>query len=139
MPPTSVILTRIWAPQWHRLLLKLKLLMNRSFMSMDIKLNHIMETAADLTLKSSNMHKSSYTVEWTSTESMDAKLSHKCRTALLHAKRKWPGIIISSLWPFCYKAVEKSHNTLDINSNVMSPLEVLLHHKEKIALEGYHT
>eukprot|EP00957_Ditylum_brightwellii_P047983 3644099-Ditylum_brightwellii.AAC.1 len=65
--------------------------------------------------------------------------SHNCRKALLHAKKKWPEVITSALWPFCYKAVGERHNRLDLNSNKMSPLEVLLGHKEEIAVKDYHS
>eukprot|EP00957_Ditylum_brightwellii_P064930 4926005-Ditylum_brightwellii.AAC.1 len=61
------------------------------------------------------------------------------RTALFYAKRKWPKVITPALWPFCYKTVEKRHNRLDLNSNRMLPLEVLLGHKKEITIEDYHT
>eukprot|EP00957_Ditylum_brightwellii_P067176 5098735-Ditylum_brightwellii.AAC.1 len=70
---------------------------------------------------------------------MNKRHSHNCRIALLHAKRKCPKVITSALWPFCYKAVEERHNRLDLNINGMSPLEVLLGHKEEIAVEDYHS
>eukprot|EP00957_Ditylum_brightwellii_P185742 14141543-Ditylum_brightwellii.AAC.1 len=60
-------------------------------------------------------------------EYMNKRHSHNFRTALLHAKRKWP------------EAVEERHNRLDIDSNGMSPLEVLLGHKEEIVGEDYHS
>eukprot|EP00957_Ditylum_brightwellii_P082188 6249513-Ditylum_brightwellii.AAC.1 len=69
---------------------------------------------------------------------MNKRYSHNCRTAELHVKRKWLEVITSALWPFCYKAVEERHNRLDLSSNCVSSLEVLLGHKEKIVVEGYH-
>eukprot|EP00957_Ditylum_brightwellii_P011160 845498-Ditylum_brightwellii.AAC.2 len=61
------------------------------------------------------------------------------RTALLHAKRKWLKDITSTLWPFCYRVVKERQNRLDLNSNGMSPLEVLLGHREEITVEDYHS
>eukprot|EP00957_Ditylum_brightwellii_P058133 4408525-Ditylum_brightwellii.AAC.1 len=70
---------------------------------------------------------------------MNKRHSHNCRIALLHAKRKWPEIITSALWPFCYKTVEERHNRLHFSSNGMSPLEVCLGHKEKITVKDYRS
>eukprot|EP00957_Ditylum_brightwellii_P054540 4132305-Ditylum_brightwellii.AAC.1 len=56
-------------------------------------------------------------------EAMNKRLSHNASTILLHAKRKWPSIIISILWPFCYKCAEERHNLLDLNAEGLSPME----------------
>eukprot|EP00957_Ditylum_brightwellii_P192691 14672369-Ditylum_brightwellii.AAC.1 len=55
---------------------------------------------------------------------MSKRLSHSARTILLYAKRKWPSVIISILWPFCYKCAEEHHNLLDLNSDGLSPDDV---------------
>ena len=72
-------------------------------------------------------------------EAMNKKLSHGTRTSLLHAKRKWPDVISTILWTFCYKNIEERHNHLDLNAYGMSPIEKLLGHKEEIAAEDFHT
>ena len=72
-------------------------------------------------------------------EAMNKKLSHGTRTSLLHAKRKWPDVISTILWPFCYNNVEERQNNLYLNADGMSPIEILLGHKEEIAAEDFHT
>ena len=57
-------------------------------------------------------------------EVMNKKLSHGARTSLLHAKKKWPEVISTILWPFGYKNVEERHNHLDLNADGMSPIEI---------------
>eukprot|EP00957_Ditylum_brightwellii_P152976 11644060-Ditylum_brightwellii.AAC.1 len=64
-------------------------------------------------------------------EAMSKRLSHSARTILLHAKRKWPSVITSIIWPFCYKCAEEHHNLLDLNTEGLSPVEVLLGHTEE--------
>eukprot|EP00957_Ditylum_brightwellii_P131605 10036583-Ditylum_brightwellii.AAC.1 len=72
-------------------------------------------------------------------EAMNKRHIHNCRTSLLHTKRKWPSVIKPILWPFCYKVVEDRHNRLNLNSNRMSPQEVLLGFKQEIMVEDFHT
>eukprot|EP00957_Ditylum_brightwellii_P192049 14620025-Ditylum_brightwellii.AAC.2 len=69
---------------------------------------------------------------------MNKCLSHSVRTSLLHAIRKWLGVITTALWPFAYKSQEKCHNHLDLNADGLSSIEVLLGHKEEIAAEDFH-
>eukprot|EP00957_Ditylum_brightwellii_P181636 13836452-Ditylum_brightwellii.AAC.1 len=66
------------------------------------------------------------------------KLSHNGRTSILHAKRKWPDVISSALWPFSYKNVEEKHNMLDLDANSWSPLEKMLGEQEEIVADGFH-
>eukprot|EP00957_Ditylum_brightwellii_P197119 15017869-Ditylum_brightwellii.AAC.1 len=70
---------------------------------------------------------------------MNKHLIHSARTVLLHAKRKWPAVINTILWPFAYRAVEKRHNKLDLKANGLSPLEQLLGHKEESMASDFHT
>eukprot|EP00957_Ditylum_brightwellii_P144159 10983950-Ditylum_brightwellii.AAC.1 len=72
-------------------------------------------------------------------EATNKRLSHRTRTILLHAKRKWPCVITSISWPFCYKCTEECHNLLDLNSDGLSPVEVLLGHTEDIVADDFHT
>eukprot|EP00957_Ditylum_brightwellii_P071316 5421414-Ditylum_brightwellii.AAC.1 len=51
---------------------------------------------------------------------MNKRHSHNCRNALLYAKKKWPEVIPSTFWPFCYKTVEERYDRLDLNINGMS-------------------
>eukprot|EP00957_Ditylum_brightwellii_P072891 5539529-Ditylum_brightwellii.AAC.1 len=68
---------------------------------------------------------------------MNKRLSHNTRTILLHAKRKWPSVITSILWPFCYKCAEERHNLLDLNAEELSPVEVLLGHTEELVADDF--
>eukprot|EP00957_Ditylum_brightwellii_P104387 7950359-Ditylum_brightwellii.AAC.1 len=55
-------------------------------------------------------------------ELMNKNLLHSCKTDLLHAKRKFPGVIPSTIWPFCLKTVEDRHNYLELNGNDLSDM-----------------
>eukprot|EP00957_Ditylum_brightwellii_P101252 7715503-Ditylum_brightwellii.AAC.1 len=70
---------------------------------------------------------------------MNKCLSHSAGIFLLHAIRKWPGVITTALWPFAYKTQEECHNHLDLNTDGLSPIEVLLGHKKETASEDFHT
>eukprot|EP00957_Ditylum_brightwellii_P024288 1832114-Ditylum_brightwellii.AAC.1 len=70
-------------------------------------------------------------------EAMNKRLSHSARTISLHAKRKWPSVITSTLWPFCYKCAEECHNLLDHNSDGLSPVEVILGHTEELVADDF--
>eukprot|EP00957_Ditylum_brightwellii_P107128 8173499-Ditylum_brightwellii.AAC.1 len=69
---------------------------------------------------------------------MNKHLTHSVRTSLLHAKCKWPSIITSALWPFCYKATKEQHNKIGVDAEGWSPLERLLGYKDEIAAEDFH-
>eukprot|EP00957_Ditylum_brightwellii_P175765 13383773-Ditylum_brightwellii.AAC.1 len=69
---------------------------------------------------------------------MNKRLSHSARTILFHAKRKWPSVITSILWLFCYKCAEEGHNLLDLHSDGLSPVEVLLGHTEELVVDDFH-
>eukprot|EP00957_Ditylum_brightwellii_P033520 2540286-Ditylum_brightwellii.AAC.1 len=70
---------------------------------------------------------------------MNRRLSHSTRTILLHTRRKCPDVITSILWPFCHKCAEEHHNLLHLNSDELSPVEVLLGHKEELVAADFHT
>eukprot|EP00957_Ditylum_brightwellii_P129937 9911221-Ditylum_brightwellii.AAC.1 len=61
---------------------------------------------------------------------MNRKLCHGARTSLLHATRKWPRVITTALWPYCYKTPEERHNHLDLNYEGLSPVERMLGTKD---------
>eukprot|EP00957_Ditylum_brightwellii_P028879 2181951-Ditylum_brightwellii.AAC.1 len=71
-------------------------------------------------------------------EAMNKRLLHNITTILLHTERKWPGVISSILWPFCYKCAEEHHNLLDLNAEGLSPMEILLGHTEELVADGFH-
>eukprot|EP00957_Ditylum_brightwellii_P114982 8769693-Ditylum_brightwellii.AAC.1 len=72
-------------------------------------------------------------------KAMNKRLSHGARTIHLHVKRNWPDVITSIIWPFCYKCAEDHHNLLALNSDGLSPVEVLLGHKEELVATDFHT
>jgi hypothetical protein len=51
------------------------------------------------------------------------EVSYAARTLLLHAKRKWPGVITTVLWPYALQASVDSHNRLSLDEEGLSPLE----------------
>eukprot|EP00957_Ditylum_brightwellii_P028390 2143696-Ditylum_brightwellii.AAC.1 len=72
-------------------------------------------------------------------EAMNKRLSYSARAILLHTKRKWPSVITSILWPFCYKCADECHNLLDLNSDGLSPVEAVLRHTEELVADDFHT
>eukprot|EP00957_Ditylum_brightwellii_P049085 3724501-Ditylum_brightwellii.AAC.1 len=64
--------------------------------------------------------------------------SHSAGTILLHAKRKWPSVITSTQWPFCYKYTEEHYNLLDLISDCLSPVEVILGHTKELVADDFH-
>ena len=67
------------------------------------------------------------------------EVSYAARTLLLHAKRKWPKVITTVLWPYVLQAVVDSHNRLSLNKDGLSPLERLAGTKEEIIPLDFHT
>ena len=70
---------------------------------------------------------------------MNRKLCHGARTSLLHAMRKWPRVITTALWPYCYKTAEERHNHLGLNHEGLSPVERMLGTKDEIVADDFHT
>eukprot|EP00957_Ditylum_brightwellii_P176192 13415709-Ditylum_brightwellii.AAC.1 len=70
---------------------------------------------------------------------MNKHPSYSASISLLHAIRKWLGVITTALWPFAYKFQEKCHNHLDLNTDGLSPIEVFLGHKKEILAEDFHS
>ena len=72
----------------------------------------------------------------------EAKVKEVCyggRTILLHAKRKWPDVISTILWPFAVQAVVDRHNRLTLDDNGRSPLEKFTGEKDDIKTEEFRT
>eukprot|EP00957_Ditylum_brightwellii_P189643 14435736-Ditylum_brightwellii.AAC.1 len=63
---------------------------------------------------------------------MNEKLCHVARTSLLHTMRKWPKVITTALWPYCYKIAEERHNHLHLSHEGLSPIEHMLGEREEI-------
>ena len=56
-------------------------------------------------------------------ESKIKEVCYGARTILLHAKRRWPTVISSVLWPYAIQAIVERHNHLALNEEGLSPLE----------------
>ena len=57
---------------------------------------------------------------------VESKIKEVCyggRTILLHAKRKWPDVISTALWPFAVQSIVDRHNKLSLDPKGRSPLE----------------
>eukprot|EP00957_Ditylum_brightwellii_P200254 15265738-Ditylum_brightwellii.AAC.1 len=70
---------------------------------------------------------------------MNKVLCHGAGTSLLHAKRKWPKVISTVMWPFCFKNTEERHNQLHLNAEGLSPLERLTGHREELVVVDFYT
>ena len=72
-------------------------------------------------------------------ESKNKELSYGARTVLLHAKRKWPSVISTVLWPFALQSIVERHNRLHLDVDGKSPLEKFSGIKDDIVLSDFHT
>ena len=66
-------------------------------------------------------------------------LTNGARTVLLHAKRKWPKVIKTVLWPFALQSVVERHNCLHLDQDGKSPLEKFSQTTEEIVISDFHT
>ena len=67
------------------------------------------------------------------------EVCHGGRTILLHAKRKWPSVISTVLWPYAVQAIVERHNRLALDKNGKSPLEKFSGIKDEITPTNIHT
>ena len=66
-------------------------------------------------------------------------LTNGARTVLLHAKRKWPKVITTVLWPFALQSVVERHNRLHLDQDGKSPLEKFSQTTKEIVVSDFHT
>ena len=59
------------------------------------------------------------------------------RVSLLHAKREWPRIIATNLWPFFLKLAIDNHNHLSFNKDALSPVPIVAGFEEEIDMPDY--
>ena len=67
------------------------------------------------------------------------RVCYSARTLLLHAKRCWPTVIKSALWPFALKAAAERHNLIELNATLQSPLELFCSVTDALSLSAHHT
>ena len=72
-------------------------------------------------------------------ERKNKDLTNGARTVLLHAKRKWPKIISTILWPFSLQSIVDRHNHLSLDKDGKSPLEKFTQTKDEINPADFHT
>ena len=72
-------------------------------------------------------------------ESKVKSICYGARTILLHAKRKWPKVIATALWPFAMQAIVRRHNHLALDENGSSPIEKFSGIKDNIDPTDFHT
>ena len=72
----------------------------------------------------------------------ESKIKMVCyggRTVLLHAKRKWPKVICTALWPYAMQSIIVRHNHLSLDTNGRSPLEKYSGIIDMIDPKDFHT
>ena len=72
-------------------------------------------------------------------ESKVKAISYGARTILLHAKRKWPKVIGTALWPFAMQAIVDQHNRLSLDESGRSPIEKFSNTEDDIDILDFHT
>ena len=72
-------------------------------------------------------------------ESKVKLVSYGARTILLHAKRRWPNVISTALWPFAMQAIIRRHNHIALDSNGQSPMEKFTGIMDDIDPMDFHT
>ena len=73
---------------------------------------------------------------------VESKIKEVCyggRTLLLHAKRKWPHVISTVLWPYAVQAIVARHNTLSLDKSGLSPLEKFTGITDDTLPTNFHT
>jgi len=66
-------------------------------------------------------------------------LSTRTRIILLYAKRHWPEMIATVLWPFAYKYAELLHYHMQIDDNGYSPIQKFCGTSMNLGLQDFHT
>ena len=72
-------------------------------------------------------------------ESKIKTVCYGARTVLLHAKRKWPTVIATALWPYAMQSIIDRHNALLLDDNGRSPLEKSTNTTADIDPTSFHT
>ena len=72
-------------------------------------------------------------------ESRIKQVCHGGRTILLHAKRKWPDVISTILWPYAIQEIIKQHIRLTLDDNGKSPLEKFTGLMDDMVPTNFHT
>ena len=72
-------------------------------------------------------------------ESKIKEITYNARTILLHAKRQWPAVIKTALWPFALQAAVEKHNKLNLDANGKSLLEKFTGIADDIRPSDFHT
>ena len=72
-------------------------------------------------------------------ESKIKTVCYGARTILLHAKRKWPEVIKTILWPYAMQSIVERHNRLSLDANGRSPLEKFSRTADEIDPTDFHT
>ena len=72
-------------------------------------------------------------------ESKIKLMCYGARTVLLHAKRKWPTVIATALWPYAMQSIVERHNRLSLDINGRSPLEKFSNTIDNIDPTDFHT
>ena len=67
------------------------------------------------------------------------EITYGARTVLLHAKRKWPKVIKTVLWPYAMQSVVERHNKLSLHPDGKSPLEKFSGIADDIRPSEFHT
>ena len=73
---------------------------------------------------------------------VESRIKHVCyggRTILLHAKRKWPDVISTILWPYAVQAIIERHNRLALDDDGKSPLEKFTGLHDDMLPTTFHT
>ena len=72
-------------------------------------------------------------------ESKNKEICYGSRTILLHAKRKWPTVISTILWPYAAQCLVERHNRLSLDEHAKSPLEKWSGIEDNITPSDFHT
>ena len=60
------------------------------------------------------------------------------RAILLHAKRRWPEVISTSLWPYAMQSIVERHNRLSLDENGKGPLEKFSNTNDECIPTDFH-
>ena len=97
-------------------------------------INHVRDKGQTISFCGTNAHHQNGVAE-----KRIRDLQEAARTALIHAKKRWPDAIESHLWPYALRAANHTHNhTISIKSKKM-PINLFSQVEEANELRHFHT
>ena len=97
-------------------------------------MNHVKEKGQTITFCGTNAHHQNGVAE-----KRIRDLQEAARTALIHAKQRWPNAIESNLWPYALRCANHAHNYTISNKSDRLPINLFSQVEEVNTTRHFHT